>query len=383
VKKVTATVKQQSGLNVLKPYTPGKPIEEVQREYGLTDVIKLASNENPIGASPKVLAAIAAALPRLNYYPDAQAYGLCHAIAAKHGVTADMVRVGNGADGLIRELCVSYLDEGDELLTSMASFPVYDISASIMRARIVKTPLKDLRFDLQAMADEITDRTKLIFICNPNNPTGNYVNAEEVSRFMERVPDHALVVFDEAYYEFALDGGASDYPDTMAYVREGRKNVFVMRTFSKAHGIAGIRIGYAFAQPEVLAPMRACSESFPVNLLAQVAGEVALDDDEFVQQTIETNRQGREYLYREFTRLGLTYPPSHTNFILIHVGPQAGQVFQKLLEVGVIVRPCKAYELPEYLRITVGTPEQNRRLIAALGAILGCPEPAPVVAVAN
>ncbi len=196
---------------------------------------------------------------------------------------------------------------------------------------------------------------------------------------MEAVPDRALVVFDEAYYEFALDGSAPDYPDTLAYVLEGRKNVFVMRTFSKAHGIAGIRIGYGIAQPEVLAPLAACSESFPVNLLAQVAGEAALDDDEFVRQTVETNRQGREYLYCELTRLGLSYPPSHTNFILVHIGPQAGQVFQKLLEVGVIVRPCKAYELPEHLRITIGTPEQNRRLIAALRAILGCPEPAPVL----
>ncbi len=374
---MTLNVKQQRGLDALRPYVPGKPIEEVQREYGLSDVIKLASNENPIGASPKVLAALAAALPRLNYYPDAQAYRLAHAIAARFAVGPDMVRIGNGADGLIRELCVAYLDEGDEALTSEGSFPVYDISVAVMRARMVKTPLRDLTFDLPAMAAAITERTKLIFVCNPNNPTGTYVGAAAVAAFMNSVPDRTLVVFDEAYYEFATDGSAPDYPDTLRYVHAGRQNVVVLRTFSKAHGIAGIRLGYGFGQPAVLAPLRASGESFPVNLLAQVAGEAALQDDEFVAESVETNRAGRAYLYREFRRLGLSYPPSHTNFIMVHVGPQATHVFQELLKLGVIVRPCAAYYMPEYLRITIGTPEQNTRLIAGLEKILGCREVEP------
>ena len=180
------TIKPQRGLAAIKPYTPGKPIEEVQREYGLTDVIKLASNENPLGPSPKVVAALQAALLDLNFYPDARAYTLSRAIAARHGVAPDMVRIGNGADGLIRELCVSYLNDDDEVLTSTASFPVYDISTAVMRARMVKTSLKDLRFDLDAMAAAITDRTRLIFLCNPNNPTGNIVTADEVAAFMRR-----------------------------------------------------------------------------------------------------------------------------------------------------------------------------------------------------
>ena len=248
------TIKPQRGLAAIKPYTPGKPIEEVQREYGLTDVIKLASNENPLGPSPKVVAALQTALLGLNFYPDAQAYTLSRAIAARHGVAPDMVRIGNGADGLIRELCVSYLNDDDEVLTSTASFPVYDISTAVMRARMVKTPLKDLRFDLDAIAAAITDRTKLIFLCNPNNPTGNIVTADEVAEFMPRVPDHVIVVFDEAYYEFV---DSPDYPDSLAYVKSGRyPNMVVLRTFSKAYGIAGIRLGYGIAQPELLAPLR-------------------------------------------------------------------------------------------------------------------------------
>lgn len=362
-----STIRQQRGLDAIKPYVPGKPIEEVQREYGLTDVIKLASNENPLGPSPKVLAALQAALPELHLYPDAQAYTLSRAIAARHGVTPDMVRVGNGADGLIRELCVSYLEDNDEVLTSASSFPVYDISTAVMRARLVKTPLKDLGFDLQAMAATITDRTRLIFLCNPNNPTGTIVTADEVAEFMRHVPDTAIVVFDEAYHEF-VDSPA--YPDGLSYVKEGRRNVVVLRTFSKAYGIAGIRLGYGIAHPELLAPLRAATESFPVNRLAQVAGLAALEDDEFMARTVAMNAAGRAYLCREFDCLGLPYAASHTNFILVHVGPEAKTIFQELLKRGVIVRPCTGYDLPEYLRVSIGTEAQNARFIAALEAII-------------
>jgi histidinol-phosphate aminotransferase len=364
---MTTTVKPQSGLAAIRPYVPGKPIEEVQREYGLTDVVKLASNENPLGVSPAVLAALREALTHLNVYPDPQAYRLRRAIATHASVDPEMVRVGNGADGLIRELCISYLEDGNEVLTSFSTFPVYDISAAVMRARLVKTPLRDLRLDLRAMAAAITERTKIIFVCNPNNPTGTIVTADEVAAFMADVPDHALVVFDEAYREFV---DSDDYPDGLAYVKDRRKNSCVLRTFSKSHGIAGIRLGYTLAQPELLAPLRACSESFPVNLLAQIAGEAALQDTEFLQRTVAANRAGLEFLGREFTRLGLSYPASQTNFLLVRIGQQAEQVYQKLLERGIIVRPCTRYDLPEYLRITVGTETQNTRLIEALEEII-------------
>jgi len=364
---MTTLVKPQHALDAIKLYVPGKPIEEVKREFGLTDVIKLASNENPLGASPKVLAALHTALDEINYYPDAQSYYLREALSRRLGLPADQIALGNGADGLIREVCVAYLEEGDEVIVSRSSFPVYDVSTQVMGGRLIKTELKSNGLDLAAMAAAITPRTKVIFVCNPNNPTGTIVTAPEVEQFMARVPGQVLVIFDEAYYEFA---DSSEYPDSLRYVREGRKNVVVMRTFSKGYGIAGIRLGYALACPEVMTALLTVRESFPVNRLAQAAGLAALEDDEFLRRTVEMNHAGRLYLYREFERLGLSFTRSHTNFVLVRVGPQAGKLFQALLRQGVIVRPCTGYDLPEYVRITVGTSEQNARLIRALETVL-------------
>ncbi len=361
------TIRQQRGLDAIRPYVPGKPIEEVQREYGLTDVVKLASNENPLGVSPAVIAAMQGALGEMNLYPDAAAYSLSREIAGFLGVAPEQVRVGNGADGIIRELCVSYLEDNDEVIVSRSSFPVYDISASVMRAKIVKTPLKGYGLDLQAMAAAVTDRTKIIFVCNPNNPTGTIVTRGEVEAFMRQVPEQVIVAFDEAYYDFVE---SDEYPETLGYVRQGRPNVIVLRTFSKIYGMAGLRLGYGVAQPELLAPLHRSSESFPVNRMAQVAGQAALNDREFLRETVVVNQAGRHYLYGEFERLGLRYAPSHTNFVLVHVGPRADDVFHGLLRRGVIVRPCHNYDLPEFLRITIGTPEQNARLVAALEAVL-------------
>jgi len=364
---MTTLVKPQCGLDAIKPYVPGKPIEEVQREYGLTDVIKLASNENPLGASPKVLAALQAALTEINFYPDAQCYYLREALGKRLGLPADHIAIGNGADGLIREACVAYLQDGDEVIVSCSSFPVYDISTQVMRGRLIKTPLKNDGLDLAAMAAAITPRTKIIFVCNPNNPTGTIVTSAEVQQFMAAVPDDALVVFDEAYFEFV---DSDEYPDSLRYVREGQKNVLALRTFSKIYGMAGVRLGYGVACPEVMATLARVRESFPVNRLAQAAGLAAMDDQEFLRQTVEMNRAGRLYLYRELERLGLRCVRSHTNFVLAQVGPQAGQVFQELLRRGVIVRPCNGYDLPEFLRITVGTAGQNVRLVEALESVM-------------
>jgi len=364
---MTTHVKPQAGLDAIKPYVPGKPIEEVQREYGLTDVIKLASNENPIGTSPKALQAVEAALPNLNLYPDGQSYYLRQAIADHLDVRAEQVTASNGADGAIMQVCMAYLDQGDEVIVSRSSFPIYDIYTNVMRARLIKTPLKDYGLDLDAMAAAITDRTKLIFVCNPNNPTGTIVTAREVDAFMRRVPDRVLVVFDEAYYEF-VDSG--DYPDTLPFVREGRKNVLIMRTFSKIYGLAGIRLGCAIGDPDVLAPMLKVKEPFAVNLPAQAAGIAALQDEAFLRKSASANHAGRLFLYGEFERLGLFYVRSHTNFVLVRVGPPAGVAVSELLKRGVIVRPCTGYDLPEFLRITVGTPEQNARLIETLEYVL-------------
>jgi histidinol-phosphate aminotransferase len=365
-------IRQQHGLDAIRPYVPGKPIEEVQREYGLTDVIKLASNENPLGTSPRVLAAIRAELETLNFYPDAEAYVLCRVLAQHLGVSPEQVTVGNGADGIIRELCTAFLEDGDEVIVSRSSFPVYDISTQVMRGKLVKTPLKNYGLDLEAMAAAVTPRTKIIFVCNPNNPTGTIVTAAELDVLMAKVPERVLIVLDDAYYDFV---DSAEYPDSISYVRAGRKNVIVLRTFSKIYGMAGLRLGFGVAAPELLASLHACKESFPVNRLAQAAGIAAVEDVEFLQKTIEMNRTGREFLYCELGRLGLFYVRSHTNFLLVRVGPEAKAVVEGLLHRGVIVRPCTGYDLPEFLRITVGTLGQNERLVHALEEI-GVGQPA-------
>ena len=364
---MTTCVKPQRGVAVLRPYVPGTPIEEVQREYGLQDVIKLASNENPLGPSPRAMAAIAQALPGMNMYPDGESHALRQALAGRLGVRMEQVAVGNGADGIIMQTCMAYLDEDCEVVVSRSSFPVYDIFTHVMRAGLVKVPLKGYGLDLEGMGRAITERTRLVMVCNPNNPTGTIVTAAEVGAFLERVPEDVLVVFDEAYFEFVA---SEEYPDTLQIVREGRGNVMVMRTFSKIYGVAGLRLGYAVAAPEILEPLQRVKEPFAVNLLAQAAGVAALEDVEFVSKSVEANHAGRLFLYREFERLGLRYVESHTNFILVEIGPQAVAIQRRLLEKGVIVRPCTGYDLPDWLRITVGSPAQNGRLIEALEEVL-------------
>jgi len=361
-------IERQSGLAAMKPYKPGKPIEEVKREYGLDDVIKLASNENPLGPSPRALAAMEQTFPSLNLYPDSLSYNLRQAVAEHLGFELEQIAVGNGADGLIMQLSMAYLDEGSEVIVSQSSFPVYDKFAHVMRAKLVKTPLKDYGLDLDAMAQAVTDKTRLIFVCNPNNPTGTIVSADEVKDFMEQMPAHVLVVFDEAYYEL-VESDAS-YPDTLAYIREGRQNVVTMRTFSKVYGLAGIRLGYAVAAPKILEPMFQAKSVFAVNRMAQVAGIAALQDDEFLRKSVEANRAGRNFLYGELDRLGLSYVESHTNFILVEIGLQAAEVQQGLLEKGVIVRPCVNYGLPNFIRVSVGSQPENARLIETLKAVL-------------
>jgi len=360
-------MKPQRGLDRIKAYVPGKPVEEVQREYGLREAIKLASNENPLGPPPKTVAALQQALVRLNCYPDGQSYYLCKGLASRLGVEPEQVTVGNGADGIILQACMAYLDDDSEVIVSESSFPVYDIYAQAMRATLVKTPVKDYGLDLDAMARAITGRTRLVFVCNPNNPTGTISTAAEVEAFMARLPDDVLAVFDEAYYEFV---DSPDYPDTLRYVRAGRKNVLILRTYSKVYGLAGIRVGYAIADAETLAPMSKVKEPFAVNLLAQVAGMAALEDEEYRVASVSANRAGRLFLYGAFDGIGLFYVRSQGNFVLVRIGPQAGQVYQGLLERGVIVRPCGGYALPEFLRITVGDHAQNVRMVETLKTVM-------------
>jgi histidinol-phosphate aminotransferase len=367
-------IAEQRGLKPIRPYVPGKPTEEVEREYGLSDIIKLASNENPIGTSPMALSAIRDALPKINFYPDGRGYNLCQALAAHLGVDFEQVMVGNGIDGLIVQLCLAYLDEDCEVIASCSSFPVYDIYVHAMRATLVKTPLKRYGLDLEAMAEAISGRTKIAFVCNPNNPTGTIVTAAEVEAFMAKVPEHVLVVFDEAYYEFVA---SNEFPHTLRYIQQDRQNVVILRTFSKIYGLAGIRLGYAIAAPGIFAAMYKVKEPFAVNLLAQAAGIAALKDDTFLRRSVSENDEGRQYLYAQFRRLGLEYVESHTNFVLVKIGPEAADIQKHLLERGVIVRPCMGYDLPEFLRITVGNEPENTRFIRALEDILRESKPLP------
>src|SRR5918992_331968 len=351
----------------IAPYEPGKPTEELERELGISDAIKLASNENPLAPSDRVQKAILAALGSLNRYPDGSGYYLRQALATKHGVASDQLVLGNGSNELIELLVRTFLKPGDEAVVPHPSFVVYPMIVQAAGAIRVMVMLKDYRLDLEAMARAITPMTKLVFVANPNNPTATIVTADEVAHFMARLPERTIVMFDEAYFEFAQ---GPDFPDALGYVREGRK-VIVLRTFSKANSLAGLRVGYAVGDADAIALMNRIRQPFNVNSLAQVAALVALDDDNHVVECVRMNEAGRAYLYDEFRSLGVKYVPSRANFILVDVGRSAADIYQKLLHEGVIVRPLTPFGMETALRITVGTPDENRRLVKGLRTVLG------------
>ncbi len=353
----------------IAPYEPGKPIEELEREYGVHDAIKLASNENPLPPSERVQRAIASALGTLNRYPDGSGYYLRQALAKKHDFAQDQVFLGNGSNELIELAVRTFLKPGDEAIVPHPSFVVYPMIVQAAGGIRVMVMLKDYRIDLEAMARAITPMTKIVFIANPNNPTATMVTADEVEAFMARVPDRTIVVFDEAYIEFAM---GPDFPDTMDYVKQGRK-VIVLRTFSKAASLAGLRVGYGVADADAVALMNRIRQPFNVNALAQVAALAALEDESHVLECVRTIEAGRHYLYDEFNNLGVKYVPSRANFILVDVGRSASDIYQRLLKEGVIVRPMTPFGMESALRITVGTPQENRRLVKALKTVLGKP----------
>ena len=350
----------------IAPYEPGKPIEELEREFGLTDVIKLASNENPLPPSERVLKAISQALAHLNRYPDGSAYYLRQALARRHGVTADHIILGNGSNDLIELVVRGFLRAGEEAIIPHPSFVVYPMIVQAAGGIRVVVTLKDHRLDLEAMSRAITPMTKVVFIANPNNPTATIVTAQEVEEFMARVPDKVIVVFDEAYIEFAQ---GPDFPDSLGYMKQGRK-VVVLRTFSKAASLAGLRVGYGVADADCVALLNRIRQPFNVNSLAQVAALAALEDDSHILECLRMIEAGRHFLSDEFNSLELKYAPSRANFILVDVGRSASDVFQRLLKEGVIVRPMTSFGMESALRVTIGTPEENRRFIKALKKVL-------------
>ena len=349
----------------LVAYEPGKPIEETARELGLDPaaIVKVASNENPLGPSPKAKIAMRDALEESNIYPDGGAYRLRTAIAEKFEVGIENVVIGNGSNEIIELLCHTFLNKDAELIASDHAFVVYKLMATLFGAKYIEIPDPGFVHDLDAMADAITENTRLVFIANPNNPTGTVVGQEAIDRFMARVPDHVVVAFDEAYFEFL------DEPfDTLKYVRENR-NVCVLRTCSKIHGLAALRVGYGLAGKNVAALLQKARQPFNVNAIAQAGALAALSDDEHVNNTKAINRLGLDFYEAEFAKRGLEFVPSVANFILVKVG-EGDRVFKEMLKLGVIIRAMSGYKLPEWVRISIGTPDQNRRCLEVLDSVL-------------
>lgn len=354
-------------INRMLPYRPGKPIEEVKRELGLTDVIKLASNENAIGPSPRAQEAVRDAATRMHVYPEGSCHDLRLAVAEHLGVPAECLVFGNGSDNLIHCLGLAFLMPGDEIVHGDTTFSQYRTAAMLNRSDVVVAPMRDWTNDVDALLGAVTPRTKMIFLANPNNPTGTIVKKADMRRLMDGVPDRVLVVFDEAYKEYVE---SSDYPETVDYVREGR-NAIVLRTFSKAYGLAGIRVGYGITRPEIAEAIDRVREPFNVNLLGQAAATAALDDIEHIRHSREVNHAGKVFLTSAFREMGLECAPSEANFLWFNVNRDSVEVFQRLLERGVIIRTGDIFGAPTWLRVTIGTQAENERFVTALKGVLG------------
>lgn len=348
----------------ITPYKPGKPIEEVQRELGLREVIKLASNENPLGPSPKAIGAIRKALNGLNRYPDGSCFYLKQKLARRLGLDESNLIIGNGSDEIMVLALRAFVDEGDEVVVARPTFLIYELQSKVCGANVRTVPLKDFRYDLPAMSRAVTERTKLVFIANPDNPTGSYVTKKEAEDFMDGLPEDAIVFFDEAYFELVE---AEDYPKTLKYLNN--KNVIITRTFSKAYGLSGLRVGYGMARPEFISYLDRVREPFNVNSLAQAGAMAALDDDRHLERTRRAIREGKLFLYGVFDKLGLFYIKSAANFILTRV-EDAANVSNKLLQKGIIVRHMKPWGLDDFIRVTIGTTDENRRFAKALRGII-------------
>ena len=357
-----------AGVRTLAPYIPGKPIEELEREYGIGNSIKLASNENPLGSGPRALEAIAQASRQIGLYPDGSGFKLKQALARKLGCETACITLGNGSNDVLVLLAEAFLSPQIEAVYSQYTFAVYPIAVQATGATARVAPANPpghampFGHDLHAMAGLINERTRLVFVANPNNPTGTWVAAGELRRFIASVPEQTLVVVDEAYIEYASEPA---FPDASRWLREF-PNLVVTRTFSKAYGLAGLRVGYALSHPAVADILNRVRQPFNVNSIALAAALAALEDTEHLQRSMQTNRAGMAQLRAGFDALGIRHVPSVGNFVLIDCGRPAPAVYEAMLRQGVIVRPVGNYQLPDHLRITIGTREQNERMLAAL-----------------
>ncbi|MCX8117492.1 MAG: histidinol-phosphate transaminase [Desulfobacterota bacterium] len=356
----------RKGILNIAPYIPGKSIEEVQKTYGKKRWVKLASNENVLGPSPKAVEAIREELLNLHLYPEGPCPDLRAALARRFSLSEREVVISNGADNLILMIANAFVNEGDEVVMADPTFPVYTNVTQIMGGRPLRVKLKDFTHDLEGMLRRVTRKTKLVFLCNPNNPTGTTVRKDQFEAFLSALPDRVIVVLDEAYGEFVTDPSS---PRGLDYL--WKRPVILLRTFSKVHGLAGLRIGYALGREDLIDALYRVRDPFPVNRLAQVAALAALGDEAHVQRTIQMVREGREYLYQGLDEMGLPYVSSQANFVFIDFKRDSEEVFQALLEKGVIIRPGKAWGYPTFGRVTVGRRMENRRFLHALKDLYG------------
>ncbi len=361
-------IKPPDYVSAIKPYIPGKPLEELERELGIKDSVKLASNENPLGPSAMAVRAISESLMSndlsntINRYPDGSGYYVKKALSEKLSVKEDEIILGNGSNELIDIAARTFVQPADEAVMAYPSFVVYPMAIQAIGGKPIQVPLKEYTHDLDAMADAVTSRTKAVFIANPNNPTGTINNRNEFERLIKKLPDGILIVVDEAYFEYVTD---PEYADSMKYFREGR-DILILRTFSKIYGLAGLRIGYGIAKKEIVSEMNKLRPPFNTSSLAQNAALWALKDEDHIKRTQQTNEQGKRFLYKELDSLGFKYVPSEANFIYIVLEQDSNILYNKLLTQGIIVRPMG----PREIRVTIGLPEENERFVKALKKIL-------------
>ncbi len=354
----------QAHLRNVKPYVPGKPIEELRREKNIEgEIIKLASNENPYEPVEEIRQAIIDELSQVNRYPNSGCFHLCNELAAHHGVKPGQIFVGNGSNEILDLLVRAFVGPDEEIVYPWPSFIVYPIVTQLAGVPAVEVPLRDYRLDMPALRAAVTRKTKIVFVCNPNNPTGTYVSAQEVGQFLDGIPDHVLVAFDEAYYEYVT---ADDYPDSLALLRE-RPNVVVTRTFSKVHSLSGLRIGYSVSHEDLVTCLHKVRQPFNVNSLAQAASIAALKHMDRVAPRVKENRDELRWVREELQKLGFTVPPSQTNFLLAMPPQGCGAVVEQLMDRGIIVRGMKPFGYgEESFRVTIGTPYENRKFVEAL-----------------
>lgn len=355
------------GITDIGLYVPGRTIAEVAREFGITDIIKLASNENPLGTSPKAVAAMAASLERGHQYPEVINPTLQQALGAANGVAPECVVTGNGADSVLLSGALAFLRPGDEVLVPQITFDMYRIAALTKGATVVEVPMPDLELTAEAILDRVGERTRMVFVCNPNNPTGGLFSRAAMQRLLTELPDRVVLVHDEVYREFA---DPEEFPELRPRAAAGQGNLILVRSMAKAYGLAGVRFGYGIMAADTAALLHRVRPPFDTSVLAQAAALAALQDEQFLRRTLDLNRRGKEQLYAAFEQLGLAALPSHANFILVNVGRPAAGVAQRLLELGVIVRTPRHPALAQFLRVSIGTTAELQRFVDALRGTL-------------